>query len=780
HWHMLGDVGAGQYFKNSSIHQSYNRAITIHGTESTLVENNFFYDHIGHGVFLEDGSERFNVIRKNVTLLTKRPAPSEQVIISDNQFADVQNQTPSSYWITNPQNTFEDNVAAGTQGTGYWFIFPQHPVGPSATDSRFLNLEPWKLPMISFKGNSAHSCNSGFDVFDQLGSDHSIIVNQGWAESSSHFIDNCTWYANGLALYAGIGDGGPSNNLIFTNNIFVENLVSTMFACYCIVDQSVFVANSGENLLSGERYAYRVYDGAGQVRNSHFIGWDATNANFLLNAGAATKHPNHLFTGITKSSATNMRCSLENFDIKPVHAEANDPGHPRYWSVVLRDVTGGISGKANTSIVSNHPFLLVGDEFLPTNWINTYRSDHRFVLSRLSYSVTFPETPNIICTRQKTGTDSRSVYYVDGYKEWHQLPFLVNEGYEYTYQYESLPSIKTVKMNMEDATVGDYYVARFKDFGKLGGLAVTSSQSSFTLHTSLTNLRNATSSGYYVESNGDLYIKAIATGSNQFFNLNWTSNFTVPLIDSDGDEMTDGEEISNGRDPFKANDLMATFNVNGKFEGWTGFEDITGQSVSNGTYSGTSSGIGDAQIINNAYNFNAQQVPHLFVRLRASQNTTVQLFFVNSSFSDFSASRVVSADYTGNGAYQTLAFNMKAHPDWNNTITDLRIDPVMGINISFNIDWIQAPCPDANQDADGDKICNFADVCPVLDDRLIGSPCNDGNPLTIRDAWTTSCSCTGTPAKINPTGVLQITNDEGINIFPNPFVDILHFQLKEA
>jgi hypothetical protein len=82
HWHLIQEKGAGQYFKNNSVHRSYNRAITIHGTESTLVENNFCYDHIGHGIFLEDGSERFNTIRGNVVLLTKRPVAGEEIIPS--------------------------------------------------------------------------------------------------------------------------------------------------------------------------------------------------------------------------------------------------------------------------------------------------------------------------------------------------------------------------------------------------------------------------------------------------------------------------------------------------------------------------------------------------------------------------------------------------------------------------------------------------------------------------------------------------------------------------
>ena len=78
HWHMVAEGGVGQYFRDSVVRHSFNRAITIHGTESTLVENNFCYDHLGHGIFLEDGSERFNVIRRNVVLATKRPAKARR------------------------------------------------------------------------------------------------------------------------------------------------------------------------------------------------------------------------------------------------------------------------------------------------------------------------------------------------------------------------------------------------------------------------------------------------------------------------------------------------------------------------------------------------------------------------------------------------------------------------------------------------------------------------------------------------------------------------------
>lgn len=691
HWHMLGDVGQGQFFKRNSVHRSFNRAITIHGTESTLVEDNFCYDHIGHGLFLEDGSERFNVIKRNVVLLSKRPATGEQLTLSDNQFNQVQNRTPSSFWITNPQNTFEDNVAAGTEGTGFWFAFPQKPMGASATDPRFSSMKPHTLPLISFKGNMAHSCMSGFDIFDQLSATHSILPNRGWAESGLHFMDECTWYSNDLAIYSGIGIGGPVENLIFRDNIFIENKVGSMLASYSIIDNSVFVANSGENLIPSTRYAYRVYDGAGQVHNSHFVGWNATNANLLLNTGAAIKHPNHILTGNTKDHSGPVRISLPDFDIAPVYSGANAPGHPRFWSVVLKDVDGGLSGKANTTIIGNHPFTRVGDEFQPSGWTRTYRSDHQFALCRLSYTVPRINTPNVVVTRTKTGTSTESVYYVDGYKEHHQLPFIVNEGFEYTYTYESLPSTKLIKMHMQDASVGDSYFVRFKDFGKLGGLALRSIVGGLSSYSSLTALQNGTSSGYYRQSGGDLFIKTVATGGYQQYEIKWNTDFTVPALDTDGDQMVDALEITNSsRHPFTATDLRADFNQSSNFEGWQTSANISNFSVSNGWMSGTSINNGDAIIVNSAYNFKTSEVPYLKVRMRSSAATGVQFFFATDANPGFSSSRKVTVTHPGGNTWQTLTFNMQGHAAWNGTLTDLRLDPVSGVNKSFDINWIQA------------------------------------------------------------------------------------------
>ncbi|MEK9871669.1 MAG: G8 domain-containing protein, partial [Gammaproteobacteria bacterium] len=39
HWHLVGDGGQGQYIRNAAIHDTYNRCVTVHGTNDLQVEN---------------------------------------------------------------------------------------------------------------------------------------------------------------------------------------------------------------------------------------------------------------------------------------------------------------------------------------------------------------------------------------------------------------------------------------------------------------------------------------------------------------------------------------------------------------------------------------------------------------------------------------------------------------------------------------------------------------------------------------------------------------------
>src|SRR5690606_19412688 len=70
HWHLIGD-GQGQYIRNSAIHDTYNRCVTVHGTNNLQVENNVTYNTVGHCFFLEDGIENGNQFVRNLAIQTK-------------------------------------------------------------------------------------------------------------------------------------------------------------------------------------------------------------------------------------------------------------------------------------------------------------------------------------------------------------------------------------------------------------------------------------------------------------------------------------------------------------------------------------------------------------------------------------------------------------------------------------------------------------------------------------------------------------------------------------
>ena len=69
---------------------------------------------------------------------------------------------PASYWITNPDNIYIGNHAAGSDHCNFWFKLDDHPSGMSATDS----VCPNGVKLGTFKDNVAHSAERyGLRVF---------------------------------------------------------------------------------------------------------------------------------------------------------------------------------------------------------------------------------------------------------------------------------------------------------------------------------------------------------------------------------------------------------------------------------------------------------------------------------------------------------------------------------------------------------------------------------------------------------------------------------------
>jgi len=145
HFHMSSDVSGSVVAKNT-IRQSNQRCIVIHGTDNVLVQENVGYSNAAHCYLVEDGIERGNRFIRNLGAETSVPAKNVPGGSDQNE--------PSIYWITNPTNIFVGNIAAGSEGSGFWFELGVR----GEREHLYLGVDPKREPLLLFKDNTAHSC----------------------------------------------------------------------------------------------------------------------------------------------------------------------------------------------------------------------------------------------------------------------------------------------------------------------------------------------------------------------------------------------------------------------------------------------------------------------------------------------------------------------------------------------------------------------------------------------------------------------------------------------
>ena len=175
HYHLVGDTMRGSYILGASIWDSGNRWVTIHGTNYLVVRDCVGYLSQGHGFYLEDGTEVYNILDRNLAVESQatKALPKQALPFDQNQAA--------GFWWANCLNTFTNNVACGNERYGYRFEATPTK-GFSLTmpiqqpDGSFKDRDIRTLPFVRFEGNSSH--NNGIygiaigEGVDRVGPDH--------------------------------------------------------------------------------------------------------------------------------------------------------------------------------------------------------------------------------------------------------------------------------------------------------------------------------------------------------------------------------------------------------------------------------------------------------------------------------------------------------------------------------------------------------------------------------------------------------------------------------
>jgi len=403
HWHLVGDGGKGQYIENSAIHDTYSRCVTIHGTNDVRVQNNVTYNTVGHCFFLEDAIETGNQFVHNLGILTKCHPDGKPCVptnlgpfgseggknfdLAGQSAKDVlipSDNTASTFWITNPDNSYRDNVAAGSEATGFWFALPVHPTGAFEGTDVSKATWPRRDRLREFKGNTAHSNFDGLMSDRGPRSDGHFTTGGHIAQADptdansppvESVIEDFTGYKNRNSGMWIRGEMDTFRNLKLADNAIGYTHAAGAFGPYAFTSRvidSLFVGETGNignpgtpaekaygrslpepQLADFPIRGYEFYDYRHELDNVTFVNF---KDNATRNTGAISYL---LYTSFGMSSNNTVR-RAKFINAKPVyfppieHKWSNDDyGNGSYKTAVFHDLDGSVTGVRDSYVLIN-------------------------------------------------------------------------------------------------------------------------------------------------------------------------------------------------------------------------------------------------------------------------------------------------------------------------------------------------------------------------------------------------------------------------------------------
>jgi hypothetical protein len=392
HWHIVGDV-SGQYIKDSSIHNSFQRCITVHRSNNAVVKNNSCYDIKGHAIFLEDGTEQNNIIENNIGIKIKHPHHAKRLLASDinpdysssSQWSPTGSDpdrapTTAAFWISHPNNIVKNNIAAGSVGAGFWMAFED-----SVEEYDGTVLRPKKENTLEFTDNTAHSNLVGFTWSaaadgENAGNpnnpnDKKIVRVQYQPEDEPEFV-NLKHYKNSLA--------GVYTNAVgskFINNVSADNGYHYFITYNQKIENSVIIGRSHnhsaheQNLLSSklntpylptysndrrEQKGVILYDGPVSLKNVAFVNYPKNEVLHTYNnqTKVVTPLPFGMNFGFENFMNRTEGLSFHPAPFRKIKVDHGSREHA-FW---LRDMDGTLSGIEGGSLILGKSSMSVTDE----------------------------------------------------------------------------------------------------------------------------------------------------------------------------------------------------------------------------------------------------------------------------------------------------------------------------------------------------------------------------------------------------------------------------------
>ncbi|XP_048756053.2 protein DDB_G0287365-like isoform X2 [Ostrea edulis] len=407
HWHMCGDV-TNSYIRGSSIRNSNARCVTVHATNGAVVEDNVCFKAVGHGYFLEEGGEVDTLFSGNLGAGNTR---TNRLTKTDGM--------PSTFWITNPKTVMRNNVAAGSDYAGIWYVFPDEPIGASFGVVKTMQKEEAKrTPIKEFSNNVVHSNRVAGLFFDRrLRNNTGFGSGTKYNPLSNPLDENSaprTAVFSKLTAYKNERFNGwfDASNIHITKSSFSDSLVSLAMR------------------RNQPRQGFVFYDRAVSVEDSWFGNYASTDdysagaIGFQRNNKHRTAHgvfTKNLLWGFNDASQGNRVFDGNATDLGFTSWDGDDVA-------VFKDLDGSATGTAGSCVVKPIPFHMTDQCVEIDNWKMAI-CPHSFAQVQVNFQG--KRTDQIIVTRDD---DIDDPVVAD---KMSKAPFLAIVGGTYSYLVKS-------------------------------------------------------------------------------------------------------------------------------------------------------------------------------------------------------------------------------------------------------------------------------------------------------------------------------------------------------
>lgn len=484
---FLGDVDPSQvYTKRCAVHNSSQRALVIHGTCGTLVEDLNAYDILAHAIFEEDGSEQRNTITRCRVMKVRSPDVSKRIKVND--------VDSSGYWLTNPDNSVTHNYASDCQGRGFWNSFAEQAFGLS----RNVSVNPRLIVIDEFDDNEGHSnLLQGFMttrvVFNEAGNTTELRYLEDYTPGQPHqfFMRRNRSWKNTKFGYENRVMAGRYENWTMADNdgesdFFGSSLGLAKNRGPLLVHTSLNNANVAAYTAKSAVASYHfemdfenlVCIGYGlqapyQWPNGQMVqGGGVMNTGDLYTYGSFYQMGRSFGWKMINSHPGRLPVS-PHFDGFPLQVSAGPPPKYRYWTLGFMHDPYGYWDAANPGrwLVWNRPLYTYGlstTTAVDTDWVST--SDRVYGVNRVQFQSATSNTigwgssrgdanviwhrldnSNAIIDSHEVGLPSQSQFFSN------MGSFMANQNGRFKLEFSGydLTTVSTISLNVEWAHLTD-------------------------------------------------------------------------------------------------------------------------------------------------------------------------------------------------------------------------------------------------------------------------------------------------------------------------------------